>query len=126
MVASRRQARERALELLYEAEIRGLSVDDLLAAQVIQPDPFTQQLVEHVGAAREVARATIQQYAQGWDVSRMPAIDVLILRIAMAELADPEGPPDAVVINEAVELAKKYSTERSGAFVNGVLSKLRA
>ena len=62
----------------------------------------------------------------GWPLDRMAVVDRLVLRLAVAELLDPDGPPVAVVIDEAVELAKTYSTEESGRFVNGVLSTVAA
>jgi N utilization substance protein B len=120
----RHEARERALALLYEAEMKQLATGEVLQALSVAPDPFTVALVE--GAARHEERidALMAGAAKGWEVERMPVLDRSILRLATYELiAEPEVPV-AVVIDEAVELAKQYSTEFSGGFVNGVLSTI--
>jgi N utilization substance protein B len=119
---SRHQSRERALSLLYEAEIKGERVTDIVAALPVAPDPFVVTLIDSTDAHRAEADRLIAQAAVGWSIDRMAVVDRLVLRLAVAELLDPAGPPVAVVIDEAVELAKTYSTEESGRFVNGVLS----
>ncbi len=118
----RHQSRERALSLLYEAEMKGDTPSDVLAGLPVPPDPFARDLVEHAEASREEADALISEASVGWPLDRMAVVDRLVLRLAVAELLDGAGPPAAVVIDEAVELAKTYSTEESGRFVNGVLS----
>ena len=124
--APRHQQRERALSLLYEAELKGESplrvVDDL----AVPPDPFVRTLVERTVATRDEADRRIAGASVGWPLERMAVIDRLVLRMAVAELLDPEGPPVAVVIDEAVELVKAYSTDESGRFVNGILSTIAA
>jgi transcription antitermination protein NusB len=121
---ARHQARERALSLLYEAEIKGLSPSEVLDGLPLPPDEYAASLVRRVEDCREEADELIGSAAIGWPVERLAVIDRLILRVAVAELLDPRGPPVAVIIDEAVELAKAYSTEESGGFVNGVLSTL--
>ena len=120
--ATRHQARERALSLLYEAELKGIAAADVVAALPVLPDPFALALVGAVEAHREEADRLLADAAVGWPLERMAVVDRLVLRLAVAELLEPDGPPVAVVLDEAVELAKTYSTEESGGFVNGVLS----
>ena len=118
----RHAARERALSLLYEAEMKRAGVAEVLASLRVAPDPFAVGLVEGVVAHEERIDALIAGAAVGWDLSRMPVLDRSILRLATYELLAERDVPVAVVIDEAVELAKEYSTEDSGRFVNGVLS----
>ncbi|MGH9083381.1 MAG: transcription antitermination factor NusB [Acidimicrobiales bacterium] len=119
---SRHRSRERALSLLYEAELKGARPSAVVAALPVPPDPFAAALVAGADAHREEADRLVAGAAIGWSLDRMAVLDRLLLRLAVAELLDPDGPPVAVVIDEAVELAKAYSTEESGGFVNGVLS----
>jgi len=119
---TRHQGRERALSLLYEAEMKGIPPTDVLAGLPVPPDPFTVSLVTAATDRRVEADALVSEASVGWPLERMAVVDRLILRLATAELLDPAGPPTAVVIDEAVELAKTYSTDDSGRFVNGVLS----
>lgn len=123
---ARHQSRERALSLLYEAELKGERPSAVLDALPVAPDPFARALVEAAEARRERADELVSEASVGWPLDRMAVVDRLVLRLAVAELLDPEGPPVAVVIDEAVELAKTYSTEESGRFVNGVLSTVAA
>jgi N utilization substance protein B len=120
----RSDARERALYLLYEAHSKGIAPADALALQVLEPDVLTTQLVSGVGEHRERLDAAIASRAKGWTLERMPVIDLNVLRIASYELAERPDVPVAVVLDEAVELAKRFSTDDSGRFVNGVLSAL--
>jgi N utilization substance protein B len=83
-------------------------------------------LLEHVVRTQDEADRRIAAASVGWPLERMAVIDRLALRMAVAELLDPQGPPLAVVIDEAVELVKVYSTDESGAFVNGILSTIAA
>jgi N utilization substance protein B len=121
-VESRHSARERALGLLYEAELKGEPAGQVVAALPVPPDPFAVALVEAAEARREEADRLVAEASVGWPLDRMATVDRLVLRMAVAELLDPQGPPMPVVIDEAVELAATYSTEESGRFVNGVLS----
>jgi N utilization substance protein B len=124
--APRHQQRERALSLLYEAELKGESPLDVADALPVPPDPYVRTLLERTVATRAVADDRIGAVAVGWPLERMAVIDRIVLRLAVAELLDPDGPPTAVVIDEAVELAKTYSTDESGGFVNGILSSIAA
>ncbi len=122
----RSDARERALILLYEAESKGISPGAVLATQVLPTDELTRVLVEGVEQHQERLDASIATHAKGWTLARMPAIDRNVLRIAGFELLCLPEVPVAVVLDEAVELAKRFSTDDSGRFVNGVLSALVA
>jgi len=124
--ATRHQSRERALSLLYEAEMKGVEPAEVLAALPVAPDPFARALVEATAAQRVRADELITDAAVGWPLDRMAVVDRLVLRMAVAELLDAHGPPVAVILDEAVELAKTYSTDESGRFVNGVLSTVAA
>lgn len=123
---SRHQARERALSLLYEAEMKGEDPTAVVAALPVPPDEFCAVLVAAASEHRHRAEALIADASVGWPLDRMAVIDRLVLLLAVGELLDPGGPPVAVVIDEAVELAKTYSTDESGGFVNGVLSTVAA
>jgi len=124
--APRHQQRERALSLLYEAELKGEGPLQVVAALAVPPDPYVRTLVEQAVATREEADSRITAASVGWPIDRMAVIDRIVLRLAVAELLDPDGPPVAVVIDEAVELVKEYSTDESGRFVNGILSTISA
>ncbi len=123
-VGSRREARERALSLLYEAEVKGETPDQVLDALPLAPEPFAADLVSGVGEHREEVDALIRRFAKGWSLERMPAIDRTLLRIATYELGHRTDVPTGAVISEAVELAKRYSTDDSGKFVNGLLARI--
>jgi N utilization substance protein B len=120
----RTEARERALALLYEADAKGVDPIELVAALAVPPDPLATTLVE--GVAREHTRIDelITRHLRGWTIERLALVDRLVLSIATFELLGRPDVPTAVVINEAVELAKRYSTEESGKFVNGMLSSI--
>ena len=122
----RREARERALELLYETYAKAQSVDDTLAALAIEPDPFALDLVRGTAARAHEIDGLIGRMARGWALDRMPVLDRTILQLAVFELLGHPDVPIGVVISEAVELAKRYSTEDSGRFVNGVLASVAA
>jgi N utilization substance protein B len=124
--APRHQQRERALSLLYEAELKGEGPLQVLDALAVPPDPYVRTLVERAVATREEADRRIAAASLSWPLERMAVIDRIVLRLAVAELLDPAGPPVAVVIDEAVELVKEYSTDESGGFVNGILSTVAA
>jgi N utilization substance protein B len=124
--APRHQQRERALSLLYEAELKGESPLHVLEALPVQPDPYVCTLLEGAAATRAEADDLIAAASVGWPLERMAVIDRLVLRLAVAELLNADGPPMAVVIDEAVELVKTYSTDDSGSFVNGILSTIAA
>ena len=120
----RRDARERALHLLYECDQRELGAEANLAEQVLAHDDYPQAVLRGDEAARDGIDATILRLARGWTLERMPTMDRLILEIGIFELESRPDVPTAVVLNEAVELANQYSTDDSGRFVNGVLAKV--
>jgi N utilization substance protein B len=121
---ARTDARERSMILLYEAASKSLPVSDVVDAQVVSPDALTRLLVLGVDQHRERLDAEIAAHAKGWTLARMPLIDLTVMRIAGFELLARPEVPVAVVLDEAVELAKRFSTDDSGRFVNGVLSAL--
>ena len=97
---------------------------DVLAGRIVTADDLTTLLVQGVAAHRDRLDAAIAARATGWPLERMPVLDLNVLRLAAFELAERPDVPVAVVIDEAVELAKRFSTDASGRFVNGVLSAL--
>jgi N utilization substance protein B len=123
---SRREARERALSLLYEAEAKDIGIADVLAELPLPADDFTVDLVS--GVDRDAVRIDelIVKYAIDWSIDRMPVVDRTVLRLAIYELLGRPDIPTAAVLSEAVELAKQYSTDDSGRFVNGVLAAVAA
>lgn len=114
------------MQLVYEGEQRSSDPDALLAEQVLDADPYTEALVRGVASSAVAVDEAIARYSRGWSLSRMPAMDRAILRIATFELLERRDVPTAVVLNEAVELANDYSTPESGRFVNGVLGSIAA
>ncbi len=122
--APRHQQRERAMSLLYEAELKGQNPLQVLEALPVAPDPYVRTLLHAATTTRDEADRRISAASVGWPLERMAVIDRIVLRLATAELLSPDGPPVAVVIDEAVELAKEFSTDESGAFVNGILSTI--
>ena len=118
----RTDAREQAVMLLYESEQRSVSPIELMVERGVASEDMARALLEGVEASREHIDAQIVTHARGWAIDRMPALDRAILRLAIHELLDRPDVPVAVVIDEAVELAKRFSTDDSGRFVNGVLA----
>jgi len=118
----RTDAREQVIILLYEAEQRSVSPIDLMDDRGIASEDLALVLLRGVESSREPIDALIVEHAKGWALDRMPALDRAILRLAIHELRDRTEVPTAVVIDEAVELAKRFSTDDSGRFVNGVLA----
>jgi N utilization substance protein B len=123
---ARREARERALSLLYEAESKDVTPAEVLRELPVPPDPFVADLVGGVGDRLAQIDGLISRHAIGWALERMPAIDRAVLRLATYELLARPDVPTAVALSEAVELAGSYSTDESGRFVNGVLSAIAA
>ena len=103
-----------------------LAPSDTIELQVIEPDALTQQLVTGVGSKIDRLDELIAAKAKGWTLARMPVLDLNVMRLAVYELLDRPDVPTAVVLNEAVELAKRFSTDDSGRFVNGVLAAIAA
>jgi transcription antitermination protein NusB len=124
LAQERREARERALGLLYEAETKGCSGGEVLAALPVPPDEFAAGLVTAVDEHRERIDALLTEHAKGWTIARMPALDRAALRMGTAELITRADVPTAVVLNETVELASRFSTDDSARFVNGLLARI--
>jgi len=129
-MGSRRKARECALQLLYQLDLGGGKVKDALeiywTTQEVDDDvrTFANSLVEGVIKNLPNIDEIISAYSTNWKISRMASIDKNILRLAVYELAHCPDIPVKVTINEAVEIAKSYGTEESGAFVNGILDNV--
>ena len=127
-MAARSKARKRALDILFEAELRGAPVLDLLAERITLGDPpvseYAAELVRGVTVHRDRIDELISAHAEGWTLERMPAVDRNVLRIGVYELLWADNVPDGVVLSEAVQLATDLSTDASPAFVNGLLARL--
>lgn len=127
-MGARTKYRKRALDVLYESEARGLGPDGTLDERVQANDPpinpYTIELVEGVAANQSEIDELLSQYAEGWTLERMPAVDRNLLRIAVFELRHRPDVPKPVVISEAVELATELSTDESPRFINGLLGRI--
>jgi len=121
---ARSDARERALHLLYEAHAKSESCSSIVESQVLAVDDLVLEIVQGVDGVTAFADEIITENAIGWTLARMPVIDLIVLRIAIFELKSRPEVPTAVILNEAVELAKTFSTDESGRFVNGILSTI--
>ncbi len=120
----RREAREEALAVLYQAELTGESVDDALAGREVPPDEYAIEMADGVDDARDDLDALIGRHLKNWRVERMPIVDRVIARMAAWELETQPDTPTGVVLSEAVELASQYCGEKSPQFLNGVLSSV--
>lgn len=127
-MAARTKARKRALDVLYEADVRGADPVDILRDRLVRADPpvpeYAVTLVEGVAARRTRIDELVATYAVGWTLDRMPAVDRNLLRLGVYELLWADDVPDAVAVSEAVALARDLSTDESPRFVNGLLSRL--
>jgi N utilization substance protein B len=127
-VPARSKARKRALDVLFEAELRGEPALEVLGERSRDIDrpfpPYASELVRGVQAHRERIDVLLAEHAHGWSLDRMPTVDRNILRIGSYELLWAGDVPDGVAISEAVQLARDLSTEGSPAFVNGLLARL--
>ena len=119
--------------MLFQADVRGESLSQIVAAEAkraaSEPDRmeswlYAREIVDGVEDHREEIDELIASYAQGWTIDRMPHVDRALLRLSSWEILHNDEVPTAVAIDEAVELAKEYSTEDSGRFVNGVLGRI--
>jgi transcription antitermination protein NusB len=122
VAGGRHEARERAVHLLYESEIKSLPAEQVLSAQVLAAEPYTDALVRGVAQRRDELDGVIGELARGWTLERMPRLDLVVMRVACFELAHRPEIPTAVVLSEAVDLAGRYGTDDSSKFVNGLLS----
>jgi N utilization substance protein B len=129
-LSARTKARKRAVDLLFEAEQRGINARDLLAERLAKPvteaplNQYTADLVEGVVAHWTDINELLATYSQGWTVERMPSVDRAILRLGAFEVLYSQEVPEGVAIAEAVELARTLSTDESPKFVNGLLARL--
>lgn len=131
-MSARSKARKQALDLLYEADIRGVSAADLLIARDLPqegPDArpireFTRELISGVTANKRKIDELITTYAQGWDMDRLPALDRNILRLGIYEIVWTPELSEGIAIDEALNLAKELSTEESAGYIHGVLGKI--
>ncbi|CAB5116944.1 MAG: transcription antitermination factor NusB [Actinobacteria bacterium] len=131
-MSARSKARKAALDLLYEADIRGTNAVETLALRdVVEEGPdarpireYTRELVIGVGDNYRKIDELITTYAQGWDMDRLPAVDRNILRIGIYEILWTDSIPDGVAIDEALVLAKELSTDNSAGFIHGVLGRI--
>jgi N utilization substance protein B len=127
-VPARSKARKRALDVLYEADLRGADVDAVLAEHKTRGAPavpaYCNDLVNGVVEHRAYIDKLLESYAVGWTLERMPPVDRNLLRLGVFELLWMDDVPDGVAISEAVELAGNLSTDDSARFVNGVLARI--
>ncbi|SDQ34134.1 transcription antitermination factor NusB [Leucobacter chromiiresistens] len=132
-MSARTKARKRALDMLYQADLREVPIATIVNSEAqrasSEPDRaaswlYAREIVDGVTDHRDRIDELIMSYAQGWTLERMPHVDRALLRLASWEILFNEEVPAAVAIDEAVELAKEYSTDDSGRFVNGVLGKI--
>lgn len=122
----RHHARERALEIFYEATIKERSVATVLNQLPVQPDAYTILILTSAAVHQERANELISRYSIDWPLERLALVDRLVMTLAIGEMLMDDPPPAAVILDEAVELAKVYSTEGSASFVNGVLAACAA
>jgi N utilization substance protein B len=129
-MGARTKARKRALDILFESELRGLALGATLDVRRSDPErplnDYTVRLVEGVAERQADIDAVIERYAKGWSLSRMPAVDRNLLRLGVYELRYVDEVPAAVAMSEAVALARELSTDESPVFVNGVLASVSA
>ena len=132
-VKGRHQARKRAVDLLFEAEARGLSPVEIVEVRtalteakqdVAALNPYTETVARGVGEHTAHIDDLISSHLQGWTLDRLPAVDRAILRVAVWELLYAEDVPEPVAVDEAVQLAKELSTDESPSFINGVLGQV--
>jgi N utilization substance protein B len=131
-VSARSKARKQALDLLYEADIRGGSALDILQTRAVVEDgpdarpirEFTKELIIGVSGNSRKIDELITTYAQGWDMDRLPAVDRNILRLGIYEIVWATELADGIAIDEALTLAKELSTDESASYIHGVLGKI--
>jgi len=132
-MSARTKARKRALDILFQADVRGDEIGTILAAEAKRAanEParqaswlYAREIVDGVIDNREAIDEQITTFAKDWSLARMPAVDRAVLRMAAWEILYNDEVPAAVAIDEAVELAKEFSTDDSGSFVHGVLARI--
>ena len=122
--AQRHHARERALEIFYEATIKERTIAEVLNQLGIRPDEYTVAILVSAEQNQQRANDLISEFAVDWTLDRIAIVDRLVMTMAVGEMLMEIAPPKAVILDEAVELAKIYSTDGSPSFVNGVLSSI--
>lgn len=134
-MSARTKARKRAIDALFSADLRGVAAADMIDGAFEHSEDkdaqgeifdYAKQIVAGVAQHQAEIDETLETYAHGWSLSRMPNLDRAILRAATWEILFNDQVPDAVAVDEAVELAKEYSTEDSSGFINGLLNKISA
>ena len=129
-MSARSKSRKAALDLLFEADIRGTSAVETLALRdIVDSDlkpirEYTRELIHGVAEKRRKIDELITTYAQGWDMDRLPTVDRNILRIGIFEILWSQAIPDGVAIDEALILAQELSTDESAGFIHGVLGRI--
>jgi len=127
-MTARTKARKRALDVLFESEVRGLSLDGTLDERMVAAEPpvndYTVRLVRGVAEQQGRIDGLLSTYSQGWSLERMPAVDRNALRIGVFEVLYVDEVPDAVAVSEAMNLVRDLSTDESPGFVNGVLGHI--
>lgn len=134
-MASRRQSRHRAIQILYQSDIRGLPAEEAIASfydtlyseenpERPERDEFMEELVKGTSARTDSIDPHIKRHSEHWRLERMPAVDRNIMRMAIFELMSAELPPP-VIIDEALDLARRFSGDQAVSFINGVLDAVR-
>ncbi|MDN4607781.1 transcription antitermination factor NusB [Sporosarcina highlanderae] len=120
----RREAREKAIQTLFQLDNTEMSIEEAITYITESPiDPFYESLVKGTTEHRDEIDAVLADQLENWSLDRLPKIERTVLRLAVYELLYHEDVPHRVVLNEAIELCKQFGDEKSGRFVNGVLSK---
>jgi len=127
-MAARSKARKRALDILFECEVRGASIGATLDERVLAGEPpvndYTVTLIRGIVDHQPRIDELISSYAQGWSLERMPTVDRNVLRLGVLEVLFIDEVPDAVAVSEAMHLVRDLSTDESPSFVNGVLGNI--
>ncbi|MGZ0710857.1 transcription antitermination factor NusB (plasmid) [Coraliomargarita sp. W4R53] len=132
-MSARSKARKRALDILFQADVRGVALAEMLATEAKRAasEPareaswlYAREIVDGVVDNRDAIDEQITTFAKDWTLDRMPAVDRAVLRIGVWEILYNDAVPTAVAIDEAVELAKEFSTDEAGSFVHGVLARI--
>jgi len=127
---TRKEARENCFKLLFEYEVQKISAKEALdlfyelTDDVDEQSDYINSTVETTIENIEKIDSVIEEYSKGWKISRLAKVTLAVLRVAVCELLFMDDIPDSIAINEAIDIAKKYNDEKSGKFVNGILSSV--
>jgi transcription antitermination protein NusB len=129
MKSKRRKLREKVLQILYAYEMHGAGISEIINDQLSEvanseEREFCNNLINLVLANKKLIEEKIEKRLENWDVARIAVIDLLLLRIGVCEILYLEEVPPKVTINEIIEIAKEYSTAKSGKFINGILDAI--